>query len=675
MIECKNRLLPVDDFLIIPYKDHYVICDIASSRVVSLEAALFNKLSEKKTFDDEYMTFFKELDMLKDTVFTDTNKLKPGLRQEELLIHEVQLGAFTKCNLSCKYCFRHKGKQDDHDITLDEAKQLIDGIVNKFVLSDEDNTWLMTNLGLSGEVLTDLPFFEQLREHAREVSAQTGRNIMTLFYNSNGTLLSEEATLKLRHLSEMTEITVSVDGPVEIHDTMRVFANGTGSYEAVEKNVTACNEIMRTTGEAVLTGKMPFVTDIFLDLYRLGFRSICIKPVRAHPTEPYAINPDNITAVKEEYDRFVKFLTAQDDERLLKYLFAMSERDFFGKIFHRLLQGRTFNRRCNALFRMIGVDRKGDIYPCVSTLGIDEFKLGNIFDADDAWQEKRSALIERFVINKAPGCNKCPARSICGGECLHDIYIHNGEPNVADKVMCRLIRHVMQLSMILLHEIGLRPDVHKALISRYNGRYIQALPPRVECIPVEESPLTAPHLWEKAHTIDLNREQQFRGFTIHNKQRFTGSVRILYDADNFYLKFVIHEDEQTRRARDVFTDENIIRFSITDVPAQPCFEYSVAIQGGKPGLLKHTMYAMEKHCIDRIDEATVLVEQDEATTGYYIALPWESFDMKPVRDKQFKFNGVIYERYRPYIFKSWYEWSPGLAVELNPATFGNLFFK
>jgi len=161
---------------------------------------------------------------------------------------------------------------------------------------------------------------------------------------------------------------------------MRQFPNGEGSYDRVEPLVKEHLSRWPAIGSAVLTGQKPYVTEIFLHLFELGFRSIHIKPVRARADASFAITEKNIEAVKGEYSRFVDFLLKQDDFHLLYYLSAIPGLDFFGRFFIRLLTHAKFFYRCTAAKSDLTIDTQGDIYPCDSFVGIEDFRLGNVFD-------------------------------------------------------------------------------------------------------------------------------------------------------------------------------------------------------------------------------------------------------------------------------------------------------
>src|SRR5260370_30869813 len=73
-------------------------------------------------------------------------------------------------------------------------------------------------------------------------------------------------------------VTVSMDGPKEMHDHLRVFANGRGSYDIIEPKVRALIQNHRTrpiTARVTLTAGVSDVIRNFLPLKRdLGFHEV-----------------------------------------------------------------------------------------------------------------------------------------------------------------------------------------------------------------------------------------------------------------------------------------------------------------------------------------------------------------------------------------------------------------
>ena len=91
-----------------------------------------------------------------------------------------------------------------------------------------------------------------------------------------------------------------MDGPKEMHDHLRVFSNGKGSYDIIEPKVRALIQNHRTrpiTARVTLTAGVSDVIRIFRHLKQdLGFHEVGFAPVTTSPNQLYSINSTAWTA-------------------------------------------------------------------------------------------------------------------------------------------------------------------------------------------------------------------------------------------------------------------------------------------------------------------------------------------------------------------------------------------
>ena len=118
----------------------------------------------------------------------------------------------------------------------------------------------------------NFPLLKQVVAYANQRAAEQGRHI-DFSLTTNATLLTPAI---IEFLSENNiGVTVSMDGPKEMHDHLRVFANGKGSYDIIEPKVRALIQNHRTrpiTARVTLTAGVSDVVRIFRHLKQdLGF--------------------------------------------------------------------------------------------------------------------------------------------------------------------------------------------------------------------------------------------------------------------------------------------------------------------------------------------------------------------------------------------------------------------
>ena len=116
---------------------------------------------------------------------------------------------------------------------------------------------------------------------------------------------------------EMDNIVLSIDGRKEVHDHMRPFKNGKGSYDFIldkfKKVAESRNQQKYYVRGTFTHYNLDFVKDV-LSLADEGFEQISVEPVVAGPEEPYAIREEDIPQICEGYDELAKEMLKRKKE-------------------------------------------------------------------------------------------------------------------------------------------------------------------------------------------------------------------------------------------------------------------------------------------------------------------------------------------------------------------------
>lgn len=136
------------------------------------------------------------------------------------------------CNLRCRYC-AHKRLIDRREfMSLEVARQTLRW------LEEMITRWSTRHLRVTfygGEPLLHFPLLVFLATEIRELCRrrQVGHTF-DLF--TNGTLLTPRRAAQLRAL-DVTAITVTLDGPREVHDQRRPYKSGRGTYDHILRHL------------------------------------------------------------------------------------------------------------------------------------------------------------------------------------------------------------------------------------------------------------------------------------------------------------------------------------------------------------------------------------------------------------------------------------------------------
>ena len=132
---------------------------------------------------------------------------------------------------------------------------------------------------------------------------------------TNGVLLNDEVMEFCN--KEMGNVVLSVDGRKEVHDYMRPFRKGAGSYDLImpkfQKFAESRNQDKYYVRGTFTHHNLDFSKDV-LHLADLGFKQISVEPVVAADTEEYAIREEDIPQIMEEYDTLAKEMIKREKE-------------------------------------------------------------------------------------------------------------------------------------------------------------------------------------------------------------------------------------------------------------------------------------------------------------------------------------------------------------------------
>lgn len=152
---------------------------------------------------------------------------------------KIALQLTQNCNFRCKYCIYSDDssvRQRSHSqqkMSWATAKKAVDFLWEHSIDSPD------INIGFyGGEPLIEFPLMKQVVEYSKKKFY--GKNL-TFNITSNGTLLSDEIILYMQENN--VSLLVSLDGPQEVNDLNRVFADGSGTYQAVIQRIERIREI------------------------------------------------------------------------------------------------------------------------------------------------------------------------------------------------------------------------------------------------------------------------------------------------------------------------------------------------------------------------------------------------------------------------------------------------
>lgn len=359
-------------------------------------------------------------------------------KNRQTVVKALCLHIAHDCNLACKYCFAGEGEYHGHRALMspEVGKKALDFLVA--------NSGSRVNLEVDffgGEPLLNWQTVKELVEYGRSLEAANNKKFRFTL-TTNGVLLNDEI-LEFAN-REMANIVLSIDGRKGIHDKMRPFRNGQGSYDLIVpkflKVAESRNQERYYVRGTYTRHNLDFAEDV-LHLADLGFKQISVEPVVAKPSDDYAITEADILRLKKEYDRLAEEMIKRKREgRGFNFFHFMIDLTG-GPCVAKRLSG------CGSGTEYLAVTPWGDLYPCHQFVGNEEFLMGNVEQGilrDDIRDRFKSCNV--YAKDK---CKKCFAKFYCSGGCAANAYNFHGDINDAYDVGCELQRKRVECAVML----------------------------------------------------------------------------------------------------------------------------------------------------------------------------------------------------------------------------------
>lgn len=342
------------------------------------------------------------------------------------------------CNLACRYCFAEEGEYHGRRalMSFEVGKKALD-----FLIANSGSRRNLEVDFFGGEPLMNFQVVKDLVAYGREQEKLHDKKFRFTL-TTNGVLLNDEIMEFCN--KEMGNVVLSIDGRKEVHDKMRPFRKGAGSYDLIVPKFRKFAE-SRNQDKYYVRGTFThyntdFAADV-LHLADLGFKQISVEPVVAEPSEPYAITEEDLPKLFEEYDK----LAAEMVER------HKDGRDF--NFFHFMIDlegGPCVAKRlsgCGSGTEYLAVTPWGDFYPCHQFVGNEKFLMGNVDEG-----VKNTELRDEFKccnVYAKEKCKNCFAKFYCSGGCAANAFNFSGDICGAYDIGCELQKKRIECAIMI----------------------------------------------------------------------------------------------------------------------------------------------------------------------------------------------------------------------------------
>jgi uncharacterized protein len=330
-----------------------------------------------------------------------------------------------QCNLRCAYCFQDHMRTDPahHHLLRTMDSSMVDRIFQGMARIDAAH-----GIPDGAEVARSIILFggEPLLEDSRPVieyivHKACERGAAKLSAITNATDL--HAYQDLLGPGKIGQLQITVDGPPRVHDQRRIYADGSGSFARIARNVTMALDrgVLISIRMNVDRSNLPLLPELAEEFIAQGWDkhrgfSAYVAPVHGdleHDGKKttytsWQLN-QAMTELKERHPS-VRRIGGSDDALLER------ARQLFEQRSDPMPRFRS--NFCGAHGSMYVIDAFGDIYACWERTGDPTLRIGSIDPSGTVFMNR--ALLENWrsrSVASNPTCRKCRYAVYCGGGC------------------------------------------------------------------------------------------------------------------------------------------------------------------------------------------------------------------------------------------------------------------
>mgnify|MGYP000445909084 CR=1 FL=1 len=342
------------------------------------------------------------------------------------------------CNLACQYCFAEEGEYHGKRelMSYEVGKKALD-----FLVANSGNRRNLEVDFFGGEPLMNFQVVKDLVAYGRSLEKEHDKNFRFTL-TTNGVLLDDDI-MEFAN-KEMGNVVLSIDGRKEVHDRMRPFRKGAGSYDLIvpkfQKFAESRHQDKYYVRGTFTHNNLDFSKDV-LHLADLGFKQISVEPVVAQDTDSYAIREEDLPQLMEEYENLaLEMVRRHGTEEEFNFFHFMIDLEG-GPCVAKRLSG------CGSGTEYLAVTPTGDLYPCHQFVGNTDFLMGNVDDGvvnTDLRDEFKSCNV--YAKEK---CRECFARFYCSGGCAANSYNFHGDIHNAYDIGCALQKKRVECAIMI----------------------------------------------------------------------------------------------------------------------------------------------------------------------------------------------------------------------------------
>lgn len=336
----------------------------------------------------------------------------------------VVVNIATLCNLRCKYCFADCSDEKGDLMQEDVMQCLISQMLSLPVPS-------VTFEFQGGEALCNVDGMKRFIELSENINKAHNKRIRYRTV-TNATLITDRFIDLVKQYD--IKVGVSLDGPRECTDKVRVDAQGNGVFDRVMSGIKKMRDNGIEVDGAVCTmGQHNVhcakdVVDFFAE-NKIEFKPRPANVLGRELTSNLTTKPGEwFNAYKEMYYR-------SKEKNITNYSIHIFEENTYGPIRDYI----CLRYPCGAAREIISVNPNGDVFPCDGFKGEAKFKIGNVLEESitDILKKESVLKLRSRTAKDIEKCSSCTFKAMCCS-CCYSAFgkfgtIYREDPHCADR--------------------------------------------------------------------------------------------------------------------------------------------------------------------------------------------------------------------------------------------------
>lgn len=453
----------LNEIELIKGQDNYnALFHIDTNSIIRINDFTFQLLESIKNNEE---IDFSEIDIDKEVIENFLTQIKNVTDKKEKIsgrevtkeIDRITLMISNDCNLNCTYCYGDGGNYNKEKklMTKETAKYIVD-----FFVKNEYKINSIVFFG--GEPLLNLPVMKFICDYYSELKRENKvTKIPSYGMITNGTIINDQILEVIDQYQ--IGITVSLDGPKEINDKSRIFNDGRGSFDLIDKFIRTIKSKAdrRLTAECTVTEeheKLGYdeknLTEFFkkeFDIHSVIVPELSLEKKSAH--------------IKKNYSYINDFFNKDTDS------LEEANNGILSSLYY--LTHNIQCENCRIGEKMLAISADGEIFPCHMNAAYEKTNLGSIFD-DNIFNQPEKLIKENSYLNvvrKLEGeCGNCWVKNLCVGCSVKKFFDKDKEEYrlTPDKLMCNDTKEYFRILIKNVLLTQSKPEVWAKFVEKIN---------------------------------------------------------------------------------------------------------------------------------------------------------------------------------------------------------------